>query len=107
MSLAATCSSICRATGTGTSLPARPFPGEQPRGAPELCAAAPTRPLRNPMNTMTPTRPAGRHACRGHLATGPAGEAGARSQIRAVICAWDAAAAADVAVLLTSELGIN
>ena len=64
-------------------------------------------PLRNPMNTMTPTRPAGRHACRGHLATGPAGEAGARSQIRAVICAWDAAAAADVAVLLTSELGIN
>ncbi|WP_300605040.1 hypothetical protein [Trebonia sp.] len=43
------------------------------------------------MNTMAPTlsRPAGLQACRVRLATGPAAAAQARSQVRAVVCAWD------------------
>ena len=54
------------------------------------------------MNTMTPTRPAGLHACRVHLTTRPAAAAEARSQVRTAGCTRDAAAGPTV--LLTSRL---
>ncbi len=61
------------------------------------------------MNTMAPTlsRPAELQACRVRLTTGPAAAAQARSQVRAVVCAWDVPVDADVAVLLASELVTN
>src|SRR2546428_5352918 len=63
--------------------------------------------LRNPMNTMAPTRPTELHGCRVRLTTGPAAPAEARSQVRAAICVWDVPVDPDVAVLLTSELVTN
>jgi anti-sigma regulatory factor (Ser/Thr protein kinase) len=59
------------------------------------------------MNAMAPTRPTELQLCRVRLATGPAAAAGARSQVRAAIWAWDIPADPDVAVLLTSELVTN
>ena len=59
------------------------------------------------MNAMAPTRPIELQLCRVQLATGPAAAAGARSQVRAAIWAWDVLADPDVAVLLTSELVTN
>ena len=57
------------------------------------------------MNTMAPTRPAERHACRVRRTTGPAAAAEARSQVGAPGCTRDAAAGVDVAVTLTSGPG--
>jgi anti-sigma regulatory factor (Ser/Thr protein kinase) len=59
------------------------------------------------MNAMAPTRPTEVQLCRVRLATGPAAAAGARSQVRAAIWAWDVPADPDIAVLLTSELVTN
>jgi anti-sigma regulatory factor (Ser/Thr protein kinase) len=59
------------------------------------------------MDTMAPTRTAELHACRVRLTMGPAAAAEARGQVRAAICAWDAPADVDVAILLTSELVTN
>ena len=59
------------------------------------------------MNAMAPTRPIEMQLCRVRLATAPAAAAEARSQVRAVIWAWDVPADPDVAVLLTSELVTN
>ena len=59
------------------------------------------------MNAMAPTRPTGLNGCRVRLTTGPAAAAEARSQVRAVICAWDVPVDLGVAVLLTSELVTN
>jgi len=59
------------------------------------------------MNAMAPTRPTKLNGCRVRLTTGPAAAAEARSQVRAVICAWDVPVDPGVAVLLTSELVTN
>src|SRR5271166_2820618 len=59
------------------------------------------------MNAMAPTRPTELQGCRVRLTAGPAAAAGARSQVRAVICAWDVPVDPDVAVLLASELVTN
>ena len=59
------------------------------------------------MNAMAPTRPTELHGCRVQLTAGPAAAAEARSQVRAVICAWDVPVDPGVAVLLTSELVTN
>jgi anti-sigma regulatory factor (Ser/Thr protein kinase) len=59
------------------------------------------------MSTMALTRPVELKACRVRLTMGPAAAAEARGHVRAAICAWEAPADADVAVLLTSELVTN
>ena len=59
------------------------------------------------MNAMAPTRPTELQGCRVRLTAGPAAAAEARSQVRAVICAWDVPVDPDVAVLLASELVTN
>jgi anti-sigma regulatory factor (Ser/Thr protein kinase) len=59
------------------------------------------------MNAMAPTRPTELQVCRVRLPAGPAAAPEARSQIRAVIRAWDVPVDPDVAVLLTSELVTN
>ena len=59
------------------------------------------------MNAMAPTRPTELSDRRVRLATGPAAAGEARSQVRAVICAWGVPVDPDVAVLLTSELVTN
>ena len=59
------------------------------------------------MNAMAPTRPTELQGCRVRLPAGPAAAAEARSQVRAVICAWDVPVDPDVAVLLASELVTN
>jgi anti-sigma regulatory factor (Ser/Thr protein kinase) len=59
------------------------------------------------MNVLAATRPAGVRGCRVRLAAEPAAAGQARSQVRAVICAWDAPVDGDLAVLLTSELVTN
>jgi len=59
------------------------------------------------MNAMAPTRPTELQGSRVRLPAGPAAAAEARSQVRAVICAWDVPVDPDVAVLLASELVTN
>jgi anti-sigma regulatory factor (Ser/Thr protein kinase) len=59
------------------------------------------------MNTIAPTRPGQLHVCRVRLPAGPIAAPEARSQIRAVISAWDVPVDPSVAVLLTSELVTN
>jgi anti-sigma regulatory factor (Ser/Thr protein kinase) len=59
------------------------------------------------MNTIAPTRPTQLHVCRVRLPAGPIAASEARSQIRAVISAWDVPVDPGVAVLLTSELVTN
>ena len=56
------------------------------------------------MNTMAPTRPTEMQCRRVPLARGPAAAAEARSQVRAVIRAWEIPVDPDIAVLLTSDL---
>ena len=59
------------------------------------------------MNAMAPTRPIELHVCRVRLPAGPIAAPEARSQVRAVISAWDVPVDPSVAVLLTSELVTN
>jgi anti-sigma regulatory factor (Ser/Thr protein kinase) len=59
------------------------------------------------MNVLAPIRPTELHQSRIRLSAGPAAAAGARSHVRAAICAWNVPADRDVAVLLTSELVTN
>jgi hypothetical protein len=59
------------------------------------------------MHTMAPTRAAELHACPVRLTTGPAAAAEAYGPGRRAICARNAPAAKDAAVLLTSELATN
>ena len=59
------------------------------------------------MNAMAPTRPIELHVCRVRLPAGPIAAREARSQVRAVISAWDVPVDPSVAVLLTSELVTN
>lgn len=59
------------------------------------------------MNVLAATRPANIRGCRVRLAAEPAAAGQARSQVRAVICAWDAPVDRDLAVLLTSEVVTN
>jgi hypothetical protein len=56
---------------------------------------------------MAPTRPTVRHQCRFRLTRERAAAAEARSQVRAVICAWKIPVDPDIAVLLTSDLVTN
>jgi hypothetical protein len=56
------------------------------------------------MNAMAPTRPNQLNQCRVRLAREPAAAAEARSQMRAVIRAWQVPVDPDIAVLLTSDL---
>ena len=56
---------------------------------------------------MTPTRPTELHQRRVRLSREPAAAAEARSQVRAIICAWKIPVDPDIAVLLTSELVSN
>jgi anti-sigma regulatory factor (Ser/Thr protein kinase) len=59
------------------------------------------------MNTIAPTRPTQLHVRRVRLPAGPIAAPEARSQIRAVINAWDVPVDSGIAVLLTSELVTN
>jgi anti-sigma regulatory factor (Ser/Thr protein kinase) len=59
------------------------------------------------MDTMAPIRPTVQRPRRISLTAGPTAAAEARSQVQAVICAWDVPVDAPVAVLLTSELVTN
>ncbi len=63
-----------------------------------------TRQLRNRIDAMAPTRPTELHQCRLRLTREPTAAAEARSQVRAVIRAWDVPVDPDIAVLLTSDL---
>ena len=56
---------------------------------------------------MAPTRPTELHQRRVRLTREPAAAAEARSQVRAVICAWRIPVDPDIAVLLTSDLVTN
>jgi hypothetical protein len=53
---------------------------------------------------MTSTRPTKLHERRVRLTRKPAAVAEARSQVRAVICAWKVPVDPDIAVLLTSDM---
>ena len=79
----------------------------QPRRVTSTLPGQHTRPRRNPMNTMAPTRPTERHGCRIRLTARPAAAAEARSQVREVIWAWRPPVDPDVAILLTSDLVTN
>ena len=59
------------------------------------------------MNVIAPTRPTERHVCRVRLSAGPIAVPEARSQVGAVISAWDVPVDRGVAILLTSELVTN
>ena len=59
------------------------------------------------MIAMAPTYPPEMHSRRVRLEAGPAAVPEARSQVRAVISAWDVPVDPSVAVLLTSELVTN
>jgi anti-sigma regulatory factor (Ser/Thr protein kinase) len=59
------------------------------------------------MNVMAPIRQSELQRCHVRLTAGPAAAAEARSQVRAVISAWDVPVDSSVAVLLTSELVTN
>src|SRR5215469_11598184 len=97
----ATCSSICTATGiescTLRGLPCRA--AAQPDALPDQLSPGP---LRNPMNTMAPTRPTEQHLHRVRLSTGPVAAAEARRQVREALRTWDVPVDSDTAVLLTS-----
>ena len=56
---------------------------------------------------MTPTRPTELHQRRVRLSREPAAAAEARSQVRAIICAWKIPVDPDIAVLLTSDMVTN
>jgi len=56
---------------------------------------------------MAPTRPTELHQRRVRLTREPAAAAEARSQVRAVMCAWKVPVDPDIAVLLTSDLMTN
>ena len=56
---------------------------------------------------MTPTRPTELHQRRVRLTREPAAAAEARSQVRAIICAWRIPVDPDIAVLLTSDMVTN
>jgi hypothetical protein len=56
---------------------------------------------------MTPTRPTELHQRRVRLTREPAAAAEARSQVRAIICAWKIPVDPDIAVLLTSDMVTN
>ena len=56
---------------------------------------------------MAPTRPTELHQRRVRLTREPTAAAEARSQVRAVICAWQIPVDPDIAVLLTSDLVTN
>jgi hypothetical protein len=56
---------------------------------------------------MAPTRPTELHQRRVRLTRKPAAAAEARSQVRAVICAWRIPVDPDIAVLLASDLVTN
>src|SRR5215467_15526893 len=108
MSPRATCSSICRATGT-TSVNSWP---DLPRGW--ACRATSALPDQlKPawqglqMDTIAPTRPAVRRTRRILLSNGPAAAAKARRHVRAALYAWDVPVEPTVAALLTSELVTN
>src|SRR5260370_35297403 len=59
------------------------------------------------IDQMAPTRPTELHQRRVRLTREPAAAAEARSQVRAVISAWQVPVEPDIAVLLTSDLVTN
>ena len=59
------------------------------------------------MNAIAPLRPSELHVCRVRLPAGPIAAPKARSQVRAIINAWDVPVDPGIAVLLTSELVTN
>jgi hypothetical protein len=63
--------------------------------------------IEDPMHTTAPTRAAELHKCPVRLTMGPATAAEAHGPGRRIICARNAPAAKDAAVLLTSELATN
>jgi len=59
------------------------------------------------MNAIAPLRPSELHVCRVRLPAGPIAAPKARSQVRAIMNAWDVPVDPGIAVLLTSELVTN
>jgi anti-sigma regulatory factor (Ser/Thr protein kinase) len=62
---------------------------------------------RSRIDKMVLTRPTERHQHRARLNREPAAVAEARSEVRALICAWRVPVDPDIAVLLTSDLVTN
>src|SRR5215472_1952925 len=106
MSVTATCSSICHATGAERCVGCWDLPREQPRRLPRTNSTGGLK--EHPMNAMaTTTHPAELRLRRVPLATGPAAPSEARSHVRTAIRNWEVPVDPYVTALLTSELVTN